>query len=361
MDSFWQNKRVLITGNTGFKGSWLSIWLKELDAEVFGYALSPLSTPNMYNACKLKKIIPSEISDIADFENLCKFLKKIRPEIIFHMAAQPLVIESYKNPHSTLITNIQGTCNLVECLRILNYEHTLINVTTDKVYDNNDDDISYNEQDKLGGNDIYSVSKACSDMITKSYWESFYNNEKNIHISTARSGNVIGGGDWSENRLIPDIIRSVENNTKLEIRSPEATRPWQHVLEPLYGYILLAESMYMSNEDELSSAWNFGPNMHQEQTVESVTEILLDMYKKRDLYSKTSTATLFKESKLLKLDCSKAEKILSWKSILSIHESLKLTYDWYSAFYNSENMYEVTKNQINSYTEKIYESNKNKI
>ncbi len=360
MESFWKNKKVLITGNTGFKGSWLSIWLKELGAEVFGYSLSPETKPNMYSACGLEKEINSMINDISNFESLKKYIKKIKPEIIYHMAAQPLVIESYINPYNTLVTNVQGTFNILECLRNLNYSHTFINVTTDKVYENNDSDISYKEEDKLGGNDIYSVSKACSDLVTKSYRKSFYDKcNKNINISTARSGNVIGGGDWSENRLIPDIVRAVANNESLEIRNPDATRPWQHVLEPLYGYILLAESMHSNNE--FSSAWNFGPNDNQEKTVEEVAASLLKMYKRQDLYRRSPSKSKYKESKLLKLNCEKSERKLSWRSILTINECLELTYSWYSAFYNSENVYTLTKNQIKSYIDKVNESNKNKI
>ncbi|MEC8085476.1 MAG: CDP-glucose 4,6-dehydratase [Pseudomonadota bacterium] len=346
--SFWKNKNVLITGNTGFKGSWLSIFLRELGANVTGYSLSPLTTPNMYTACKLDEVVKTKIKDICDYESLDNYINDNPLDIIFHMAAQPLVIESYDNPYDTLEVNIQGTYNILESLRILNHEVVLINITTDKVYENIESNIAYKEDDKLGGHDIYSVSKACSDLITHSYRKSFFNKkDSKIKVSTARSGNVIGGGDWSDNRLVPDIVRATIDNSFLEIRNPNSTRPWQHVLEPIYGYILLAERMYHDNG--FSSAWNFGPDQSQDESVSSVTKKLLEMYGKIKLYSEKKLETPYKESKLLKLDCRKTEKKLSWKSVLSIEECLSLTYSWYSHYYKSADMYATTCDQIQKY------------
>lgn len=348
--NFWKNKNVLITGNTGFKGSWLSIFLRELGANVVGYSLSPLTTPNMYTACKLNKIVSTKINDICDYENIYNYIADNPLDIIFHMAAQPLVIESYNNPYNTLEVNIKGTYNLIESLRVSNHKVTLINVTTDKVYENNEKNIAYDEDDKLGGHDVYSASKACSDLITHSYRKSFFNkNDSRVKISTARSGNVIGGGDWSENRLVPDIIRAVLDNSNLKIRNPNSTRPWQHVLEPIYGYILLAEKMHINKSNKFSMAWNFGPNENQDESVSSVAKKLLEMYGMLRLYSENDVETSYKESQLLKLDCSKATKDLSWKSILSIDECLKLTYSWYSEYYKSADMYAITCKQIQEY------------
>lgn len=351
---FWHDKNVLITGNTGFKGSWLTLWLKEIGANVYGYSLAPETNPNMYKSCNLDKNLTTYISDIYDFKKLKLCITKTQPEIIFHMAAQPLVIESYLKPYYTLNTNIVGTYNLLESIREIDSIKVLINITTDKVYENTENNHAFKETDKLGGDDIYSVSKACSDLITSSYKKSFFTNEKdNIAISTARSGNVIGGGDWASNRLVPDIVKSVNKNELVKIRNPQSTRPWQHVIEPLYGYILLAEQMYANDPNVFSSGWNFGPSSKQEESVSSVSQKLLKLYGKNDLYSPSSESYIFKESELLKLDCTKSEKYLSWKSNLTIDETLSLTHEWYASYYNSENMYDVTYNQIKSYMDKL--------
>ena len=351
---FWKGKKVLITGNTGFKGSWLTIFLRELGADVIGYSLPPLTTPNMFSACKLDKIINTEINDISQYDKLYNFLVDNPPNIVFHLAAQPLVIESYNDPYNTLKTNIEGTYNLLESLRKLDHEVALINITTDKVYENVESNIAYKENDKLGGHDIYSVSKACSDLITHSYRKSFFDiGVSKIKISTARSGNVIGGGDWSDNRLIPDIVRAVSDLTILKIRNPHSTRPWQHVLEPLYGYILLAEKMYNDNSDQFSAAWNFGPSESQDESVSSIARKFLKKYKKLSLYTESNSVTSHKESKLLKLDCNKSYEKLSWKSVLTIDECLELTYSWYSKYIMSEDMYDTTCKQIQKYLDSL--------
>ena len=354
MTTFWKDKKVLITGNTGFKGSWLSILLRELGADVIGYSLSPLTNPNMFSVCKLDKVVKTTINDISGYETLLNYINDNPTEIVFHMAAQPLVIESYINPYNTLKTNIQGTYNLLEALKKSNREITFINVTTDKVYENMENNISYNEYDKLGGHDIYSASKACSDLITHSYRKSFYDSkDSKIKISTARSGNVIGGGDWSENRLVPDIVRSVEDNSLLAIRNPHSTRPWQHVLEPIYGYVLLAEKMYKDRNNQLSTAWNFGPNDSQDESVSSIAKKFLTLYKKTELYSESKLETSHKESNLLKLDCTKSKDKLLWKSVLSVDDCLELTYIWYSEHKKSSDMYDITCEQIHNYLKRL--------
>ena len=271
-DNFYKDKVVFITGHTGFKGSWLSLWLQKLGAKVIGFSLNPPTTPSLFEEAKIKETIVSIISDVRDYNSIYKSLKKYKPSIVFHLAAQSLVIESYKNPIDTLSTNVMGTVNILEACRELNIP-TLVNVTSDKCYNNIDSKTNFKETDALGGNDVYSASKACSEIITHSYVSSFFKDK--VHnitkVATARAGNVIGGGDWADNRLIPDISRALSKDKTIEIRSPHSTRPWQHVFDPLNGYLILARNLHLDVQNSIG-AWNFGPSDRESRSVEFIAK-----------------------------------------------------------------------------------------
>lgn len=349
--NFWKNKRVLITGHTGFKGSWLTLWLKSLGAEILGYALKPEGKQNLYLSAKVQKGIKSVFSDIQNFKKLKKTIDTFSPEIVFHLAAQALVKVSYSNPNETLSTNINGTINLLESLKNGKSIKSIVIVTSDKVYEDKDWDWGYRENDSLGGFDPYSSSKACCEIITNSYRSSFFKNKKNkIGLATARAGNVIGGGDYSKYRLIPDIIRSIENKKILKIRNKYSTRPWQHVLEALRGYLYLAEQLY-ENPKKYSQAWNFGPDYGDCKEVDWV----LKKFKKKFKFNTTSENKneKFHESNLLRLDISKSKRNLNWNPELTINEALNLTADWYHRISSGEISEKVTLEQINNYQEKI--------
>ena len=354
--NFWKNKKILITGHTGFKGSWLSLMLKNLGCEIYGYALKP-NNKSIYKEYKIENIFKkSFILDIRNFDDLYKKIKLIKPDIIIHMAAQSLVIDSYSKAHLTFDVNFMGTLNLIECIKKLNIKRSLI-VTTDKVYKNNNKKNFFIENDQLGGEDPYSASKACVEIMTNSFVKSFFISTQNIHIATARAGNVVGGGDWSKNRLIPDFFRSLFYNKSLLIRNPNHTRPWQHVLEPLVGYILLIQSMPFKNEQlNKNIAWNFGPKNNSNLSVKKILEILSKQNKNKkikiNLFKKI---TKFKEKKYLSIDTGKVNKFLNFYLKMSIYDTLKLCTDWYNAYNKSKlNSYHVMKDQIESYLKNYY-------
>jgi CDP-glucose 4,6-dehydratase len=354
---FWKNKKVLITGNTGFKGTWLTLLLSHLGAKISGYSNNIPTNPSLYELCDIKKNIKTNIDNIIDMDSLEYVLKKYKPEIIFHLAAQPLVIESYKNPIETYLTNLCGTISLYEVVRILKINTTIITITTDKVYERSKFielyDCAYSENDKLGGHDIYSSSKACAEIATDSYRSSFFNidnyDKHKISIATARAGNVIGGGDFSKDRLITDFINSISNNKSIVLRNPNAIRPWQHVLDCLYGYIQLAEKLY-NNPIKYSGAYNFGPDKNNITVLELVNKLYKIWDKDNDDIEIYDTNNLgFNETKVLKLDSAKAKKELGFNPIYDIDKTLELTIDWHKRYLNGENMYDVCMNQIIDY------------
>lgn len=353
MSSFWNNKRVLITGHTGFKGSWLCLWLHKLGANVVGYALEPPTEPSMFETLYLDNVIDSVIGDIRDSKRFTDILEEYKPEVIFHLAAQALVRASYTNPVLTLETNIIGTANVLECARQCKSVKVIINVTTDKCYENREWAWGYRENDTLGGYDPYSCSKACSELVTNSYRKSFLNSN-GILLASARAGNVIGGGDWAEDRLVPDIVRAFINNNYPSIRNPHAIRPWQHVLEPLRGYMLLAEKMWNEGE-QFAQAWNFGPNDNNIVSVREVTETFAKKWgmQENSPYS-INDGEQPHEAQILKLDCSKSKSKLGWMPILDIDKTLDWTCQWYKAYNNSDNMIKLTLEQIDCY-QKIME------
>jgi len=320
-NGIFKRKKVLITGDTGFKGSWLTIWLLEMGAEVYGYALPPKTEKDNYVVCNLSKKNKHIDGDIRDRENLFDFFKKVQPDITFHLAAQPLVLDSYENPHYTFETNLMGTVNFFEAVRKTDSVKVAINITSDKCYKNNEWVWGYREIDPMGGKDPYSASKSCSELITNSYLESFFKNS-HCNIASARAGNVIGAGDWAVNRIVPDFFRARIKNKKLLIRNPYATRPWQHVLEPLGGYLLLAARLYENNS--FAGGWNFGPQDGMNYNVKTLIEELLNYEKNVDVeFSKNKKKP--HEAGLLKLDISKAMAKLNWEPILNFEETIRLT------------------------------------
>tara|TARA_Y100000590_G_scaffold470606_1_gene666845 strand:+ start:9032 stop:10096 length:1065 start_codon:yes stop_codon:yes gene_type:complete len=333
-NNFWSNKNVLITGHTGFIGSWLCMFLKRLGAKVSGYALQPPTKPSIFELTDISNSINSIIGDIRDYNDIVKIVNNIHPEIVFHLAAQPLVRESYKNPIDTYSTNILGTLNILEALRYNNSIKAIINFTTDKCYENKEWKRGYTENDRLGGIDPYSSSKACSELVTHAYRQSFFNHEKNkVGIATVRAGNVIGGGDWAKNRLIPDCIRAFSKNEKLLIRYPNAIRPWQHVFEPISGCLLLAENLY-NNVDRFSDAWNFGPDHNESFDVSWVVNYITDLWG-GDASWEIDKSKKHHEANNLILDSSKSHNQLGWLPRWDIKTALEYTIKWYQISVNN--------------------------
>ena len=352
--SFWKGKKVLLTGHTGFKGSWLSIWLKLMGVKLTGYSLLPSTKLSLFEVAKVKKGMKNIIGDIRDFKSVLKVVKKIEPEIIIHFAAQSLVRYSYKRPKYTYETNVLGTINLLEAARKVNSVKVFLNVTSDKCYENKEYlKKKYKETDPMGGNDPYSSSKACSELITKAYRSSFFNNS-NVALATARSGNIIGGGDWSKDRLVPDILRSINNKKKVIIRSPKSIRPWQHVLEALSGYIILIQKSY-NNQKKYSNSWNFGPDYKEAKTVKWIVEYMI----KRSgikLNWEHDKRVHVPEANYLKLNIQKTKSILGCKTILKLKDVLNKTIEWNKYWKKNQDMHKICEKQINSF---IQESKKN--
>lgn len=342
-------KKILITGDTGFKGSWLCIWLKELGAEVYGYALPPKTTHDNFVVCSLAKEIEHTDGDIRDADKLKKTFQRIKPDLAFHLAAQALVLESYTNPAETFETNVMGTVNFFEAVRQTPSIRAALNVTSDKCYQNVEQAAGYREDDAMGGNDPYSASKGCSELVTNAYIKSFFQTGECL-IASARAGNVIGGGDWAENRIIPDVFRAYFSGRDLVLRNPKSTRPWQFVLEPIFGYLSLAEGLLQRGK-ELTGGWNFGPKMDNDFSVE---DVIREIKKSIPDLKTTIDASENKphEAKLLRLDISKALKHLEWKPLLTFQETLQFTVDGYTSEKKSSNVYEQRVEQINRYISK---------
>lgn len=342
----WDGKKVLITGHTGFKGAWLSLVLKKFGSNLFGYSLPPKNDMCVYSICNLEAVFEKEIfHDISDYATLSHFISENKPDFIFHMAAQPLVRKSYSNPAETFFTNVVGTLNLLEAVRLSKRKIPLINVTSDKVYENLNLGKSFKEDDKLGGNDPYSASKACSELVTSSYGKSF--SKDKLFVNTVRAGNVIGGGDYSEDRIIPDCVKAISTKVKLEVRYKNAVRPWQHVLEPLFGYMLVCEQLN-SQKMPVFHSWNFGPKLGSMKTVENILEYLDVRYSDFD-WTETSPQIGLEEAHLLSVDTQKARENLGWVPKWGFEETLKETFDWYDAAYSRKNMLKFTEAQIEKY------------
>lgn len=344
--NFWQGKKVFLTGHTGFKGSWLALWLHSLGAIVTGYALEPPTKSCLYELAQVDELIASSIGDINDYENVAQKLRESQAEIVFHLAAQPLVRKSYREPLNTYQTNVMGTANLLEAVCKSNSVQAVIIVTTDKCYKNNEWDWGYREIDELGGHDPYASSKACSELVVTAYRKSFFE-QQNIRIATVRAGNVIGGGDWAEDRLIPDCLRSIQAGEKIILRNPEAIRPWQYVLEPLSGYLLLAEKLYTVG-NKYNGAWNFGPCDSDAQPVEFLVKKLCQILKINDGYHIEKNSELH-EARYLKLDCSKAKNELGWQEKGSVELTLEKIASWHKAYQAGEDIRAVCLAEIADY------------
>ena len=345
----FDNKNVLITGHTGFKGSWLSIWLLSLGANVHGISLEPPTTPSIYQTSNLKYKMFDYRKNIQDHDEINKLIKEIKPDFIFHLAAQPIVKYSYIEPIETWKTNVLGTLSILDALRINNLKCTAIFITSDKCYKNREWCWGYRENDQLGGEDPYSATKGSAEIAINSYFQSYFKEtQSEIRIASARAGNVIGGGDWAKDRIVPDCIKAWTNNEPVSIRSSESTRPWQHVLEPLSGYLILAKEL--ANNSSLSgNSFNFGPDISNNY---KVLDIVKELSKGWGKGTWEIEENQIKESKILKLNCDKALHLLNWSPVLSFKETMKLTVDWYYNFYNQKsiNTFELCKEQIAHYT-----------
>lgn len=347
----FKGKNVLITGHTGFKGSWLSIWLTELGANVIGYALDPINEQDNFVISNLTGKIVDFRAEVRNFSKMQEVFAKYSPEFVFHLAAQSIVKQSYNNPKETYDINLGGTVNVLENCRLTKSVKIIINVTSDKCYENKEWIWGYRESDPMGGYDPYSSSKGCSELITSTYRNSFFNPENySTHgkaLSSVRAGNVIGGGDWAKDRIIPDCIRSLEQNRPINIRNPHSTRPWQFVLEPLGGYLLLAAKMY-ENPRKYASAWNFGPEKSSIVSVNDLANIVINKYGEGSLCC-SKVDDQFHEATLLSLDIQKARFILGWKPLLDINETVEYTIDWYRNYKKTPDMYNLCRKQIMNY------------
>ena len=347
---FWRGKRVFMTGHTGFKGGWLCLWLESMGASVFGYALVAQS-PSLFGQARVGQGMAHMLGDVCNLNALSKALAEARPDIVFHLAAQSLVRPSYDDPVRTYATNVMGTVNLLEAVRQSKPGQlcAVVVVTTDKCYHNNEWLWGYREDEPLGGHDPYSSSKACAELVTAAYRASFAVSQPAIAIATARAGNVIGGGDWAKDRLVPDAIAAFSNKISLRIRSPSAIRPWQHVLEPLAGYLMLAQRL-VEDGGPFAQAWNFGPNTSGERTVGDVASILAEFWGRGAKWQIDGDEHVH-EAQFLKLDSSKARALLEWRPRLALADALRLTADWYMAHYKGAAMRQFTLDQIAAYAE----------
>jgi CDP-glucose 4,6-dehydratase len=349
--SFWRGKNVFVTGHTGFKGSWLCLWLQQLGAQVTGYALQPPTNPSLFDVAEVAKGMTSVIGDIRDCIMLNNAMRLARPEIVIHMAAQPLVRRSYVDPVGTYSTNVIGTVQLLEAVRQTPSVRAIVNVTTDKCYENKEWVWGYRESEPMGGFDPYSSSKGCAELVTAAYRNSFFNAEKysehQVALATARAGNVIGGGDWAEDRLIPDILRAVQAGQSINIRNPHATRPWQHVLEPLSGYLALGEKLFTQGP-AFAEAFNFGPAEEDARPVEWIVEQLTQQWGDGAAWH-LDVSTHPHEAHYLKLDCSKARNILGWSPRWNLCQTLQAIIDWHKAHQEGQDMRVLCMKQIQSY------------
>jgi len=344
----FKGKKILVTGHTGFKGGWLSLWLSMTGADVLGYALAPNTTPSFYKVIKLENTVKSIFGDIRDKESLNRVFNEFQPEVVFHLAAQPLVRLSYFEPVMTYETNVIGTLNVLEAARNCSSVKAFVNITSDKCYENKEVDYGYCETDPMGGYDMYSSSKGCAEILTSSYRRSFLNDGNPFLLASGRAGNVIGGGDWALDRLVPDCARFISKNEPIVIRNPVATRPWQHVLEPLSGYLLLAQKL-LNGEKEFADGFNFGP---EDDSILTVAEVARKVVR----YWEHGEVTVNKpdnlhEANLLKLNIEKAKNLLKWNPTYSADQAIQKTVEWYKNFYNNEQMYDFTLKQINEYAE----------
>jgi len=346
---FWKGKRVFVTGHTGFKGGWLCLWLKQLGAEVTGYALETATEPSLFAVADVADGMNSIIGDIRDREKLAQAILAAKPEVVIHMAAQALVRYSYHHPVETYETNVMGTVNLMEGIRQSDSVKSVLVVTSDKCYENQEREEGYREEEPMGGYDPYSNSKGCTELVVSAYRQSFFDGGKQVAIATGRAGNVIGGGDWSEERLIPDMVRAFTAGESVVIRSPDAVRPWQHVFDALHGYLLLLERM-ADDPESFSQAWNFGPADDDARDVAWIVEQFGSAWGGAQWHIEAEAkAEALHEAHLLKLDCSKARRELNWRPVLAIEQALKWTAEWYRAYYSGNDGKMTSQRQLDQF------------
>ena len=345
---FWKNKKVFLTGHTGFKGSWLSLWLQYFGAEVKGYSLEPYTIPDLFSKARVSESMISEIGDIRDLDTISKSMKNFNPDILIHMAAQPLVRYSYINPVETYQTNVMGTVNVLEAARNCSNLKSIVSITTDKCYENKEWDWGYRENESMGGHDPYSNSKGCAELVTSAYRKSFFSEKDSANLASARAGNVIGGGDWSDDRLIPDILKAFEKNEPVIIRNPLSTRPWQHVLEPLSGYLVLAEALYENSS--FAEGWNFGPRDEDCRPVNWILDKLVEKWGDGASWELDKNNNPH-EAGFLKLDISKAKNRLKWEPKWELNTTLDLIVEWQQNYLKDADMNTICLQEIKKYTE----------
>ena len=348
---FWSKKKILLTGHTGFKGSWLSLWLQKLNSNVIGFSKSIPTNPSLFQLANIEDGMTSIIGDVCDYDKLEEVIKEYKPEIVIHMAAQAILRESHSNPVETYATNVMGTVNLLESIRKAGNVKVILNVTTDKCYEPNESSKGHLETDRLGGYDPYSNSKACSELVTASFRNSFFNPKEyqkhGISLASCRAGNVIGGGDWGKDRLIPDIMRGILNNEIIKVRNLNSTRPWQHVLDPLNGYLILVEKLWSSGS-EFSEGWNFGPEENNEKPVKWIVEKLTKQWSKDIKWDIDNNIKLHEEN-YLRLNCIKANSRLGWMPKLNLEQGLEWIIEWYRQYKKNNNMKDITEQQIEKF------------
>lgn len=345
--SFWKGKKVYLTGHTGFKGSWLSLWLQNMGALVKGYSLGVNTHPTLFSLANIAEEMDSEIGDIRNLEQLTESMVSFSPEILIHMAAQPLVRLSYQEPVDTYTTNVIGTVNVLEAARKCSNLKAIVSVTTDKCYENKEWEWGYRENEPMGGYDPYSSSKGCAELVTSAYRRSFFSSEDTASLASARAGNVIGGGDWAEDRLIPDILRAFEKSEPVVIRNPLSTRPWQHVLEPLSGYLVLAQELFI-NGDEFAEGWNFGPKDEDCKPVSWILDQMVNSWGNGASWNLDKNNNPH-EAGFLKLDCSKASNRLKWIPKWNLQLTLKSIVDWHQLYINGGDIKKQCLKEINNY------------
>lgn len=345
--TFWRGRKVFLSGHTGFKGAWLSLWLQDCGAVLKGYALAPNTQPNLYDEAGVATGMESVIGDVRDLDGLVACLRSFSPEVVIHMAAQPLVRESYENPVDTYSTNVMGTVNILEAARNVESIKAIVNVTTDKCYDNKEWIWGYREDEPMGGRDPYSSSKGCSELVTSAYRSSFFEGASSASVASARAGNVVGGGDWARDRLVPDILKSFERKEPVSIRSPRATRPWQHVLEPLSGYLSLAEQLFKFGDD-FAEAWNFGPVDADVKSVGYVTDYMATLWGE-EAHSELDIQKHVHEASSLKLDISKSLSRLDWEPKWRLENALDSIVAWHKGWLSGECPKELCQNEIKNF------------
>ena len=346
--SFWKGKKVYLTGHTGFKGSWLSLWLQNMGALVKGYSLDVNTNPALFIKANVAAGMDSEIGDIRDLKQMTKSMVSFSPEILIHMAAQPLVRVSYQEPVETYKTNVIGTVNVLEAARKCTNLKSIVSVTTDKCYENREWEWGYRENEPMGGHDPYSSSKGCAELVTSAYRRSFFSSEDTASLASARAGNVIGGGDWAEDRLIPDILRAFEKSEPVVIRNPLSTRPWQHVLEPLSGYLVLAQELFL-NGDDYAESWNFGPKDEDCKPVSWILDQMVTYWGNNASWNVDKNNNPH-EAGFLKLDCSKASNRLKWTPKLNLNETLEMIVNWHQIYINAGDIKKQCLKEINTYS-----------